>query len=939
MKKGVMMFKLQKLIQKTMIVMAIGFLGINVGVEPVSAQPVQVAVSAKKQTSTDLKSMIDQVQNLGQPVAQATPTTQQSPTKAIRMAHTPTKATSNLARTAVAEPVYNSVKYVTPGANPRFRLTGHSTWNQESKSCDVTLNWSDLADPAVADSLESDGRLHLNGGYKVNSALQGAKTWTIEPINYGRHLKVLNVYPDDGKHNGRFLKSWLTGYDKNPDPASNHESLLDVTEISLPNFNSDPNYYLYANHSSGMYQYDAIYFGSRDSNLHQDISDSAGQAVVKFGNAGRAVIIGHDVVAGNHSIGQHTNFNKYLADKLGIQVIQVPDGQVQPRVGSQQVKFVHTGYLTEYPNELPTDRDYTISNSHTFGQYFLKSGQAERWMQFDQPYSDAENSHPFAINSANNLYELAVGQNPAPSDLGDNNHYLITKNNYAMIQTGHTTGACTPDEARIIVNTIYYVSSLATTNSATIKTAQDKAAPNTPDVYATKPTDPDKIHITLDKHVAYNQTYDTQDGDKGSTYCFKIQADTAGYSNEVESDAIDQKVESGVWGYLYKIDDQSSETLTPRRDAYGNVTLTDVDRSDGSGEHLVPNINDLNVGFDAYRGQGRSKFLHVATVDRAGNVSKTVDVAFGDYYNVPYQGQLTQATQGVGQTSYNTTTTFQPGDLINFKMDYQMDDKSYASQNLTSPITFSDHLPKGLTYRSDSLKVSLTTPSGTKYTLTPSVADAAQPLDFSVNSPSGTIFPPGSLIEITFQAQTSAQDNFINFVNHSELSGTSSDGTKQLSEANVTLMRTGVLAIKEVPTEIKFDKIRIPKDSGTNASTVGNLKIQHFSPDSTNKDVAATGSQNFNVQVSFNQALTGKNKKVTKNWSLDLKTDQDWLPVEAGTKLGQKTEFTGNTTTNGIVDLTNKVGKGQWKLTVPKVRPQNDNYSGTITWTAVNGLS
>lgn len=825
--------------------------------------------------------------------------------------------TASLTATApwarLSEPVYNSQVY--QPAN--FRLTGTSTWNPQSKSCDVALKWADLTAPTAP--------YQLNGGYKVYSSSASNASWLMEPINYGKHLKVLNVYPDKGN----FLKKWLAGYDKDPSDGS---SLLDITEVPLTTFNKNPDYYLYQNHQNGAYQYDSLFFGSKDSNGSQDISDVAGQAVTKFGNTGRAVIIGHDVVAGNHSIAQHANFNKYLADKLGIQVVAVPDGQVQPRVGSTKVKFVNAGFLTEYPNELPTDQDYTISKSHTFGQYYLYSGQAQRWMQFDQPYSDAENSHFFALNAASNPYELSSGQVPAASDLGDNNHYLITKNNYAMIQTGHTLGACTPDEARIIVNTIYYVSSLTTTNTANIKTAKDTAAPNEPDVTLanTNPSNPNRLNITLDKHLPAGTSYNSQDGDNGNLYNFKITANVAGMNEELDSDAIHQKVESGVWGYLYQIDNQPTATLTPSHDSYGNVTLTDIDRSDGSGEHLTPDINNLKVSFTAQRSLGHSQFLHVATVDRAGNVSTTKTVNLKNY-NLPYQGTLTTTGQ-VGTQAASTTPTFRPGETIKFKSDYQMQNQAYSYQDLQAPISFSDHLPVGLTYVPNSLQVTVQTTSGQSYTLTPQQLQANQPLDFSLSSPDGaTIFPPGSLIEVTFQATTSAQDNLVQIINHAEMTGTSSDQLFQKATSDLTLTRAGVLEITSVPQEIAFGTVKSAPANNDNTKTVGDLKVRHFSS-------TTAASQHFNVQVAFNQQLRNSLLTPVAGWNLQLNTDNGWQSVTSATNLGQQTQFSGNVQ-GGIVDFVNQIGVGKWRLTIPHTHPKSDDYQGTITWTVVNGLN
>ena len=48
-----------------------------------------------------------------------------------------------------------------------------------------------------------------------------------------------------------------------------------------------------------------------------------------------------------------------------------------------------------------------------------------------------------------------------PSELNESsNFYLTTWNNTAMIQTGHSNGQSTPDEQKLLANTLFYLSQL-----------------------------------------------------------------------------------------------------------------------------------------------------------------------------------------------------------------------------------------------------------------------------------------------------------------------------------------------------------------------------------------------------------------------------------------------------------------------------------------------
>ena len=80
--------------------------------------------------------------------------------------------------------------------------------------------------------------------------------------------------------------------------------------------------------------------------------------------------------------------------------------------------------------------------------------------------------------------QLSVSQNGVTKDASvlpnDANHkyYLTTWNNTAMIQTGHSNGASTEDERKVLANTLFYLKQLTHKTEILDNSARDIADPN-----------------------------------------------------------------------------------------------------------------------------------------------------------------------------------------------------------------------------------------------------------------------------------------------------------------------------------------------------------------------------------------------------------------------------------------------------------------------------
>ena len=80
----------------------------------------------------------------------------------------------------------------------------------------------------------------------------------------------------------------------------------------------------------------------------------------------------------------------------------------------------------------------------------------------------------------NNFMDENETRNFIPSD-ANHRYYLTTWNNTAMIQTGHSSGASTEDERKVLANTLFYLKQLTHKTEILDNSARDIADPNKPE--------------------------------------------------------------------------------------------------------------------------------------------------------------------------------------------------------------------------------------------------------------------------------------------------------------------------------------------------------------------------------------------------------------------------------------------------------------------------
>lgn len=383
------------------------------------------------------------------------------------------------------------------------------------------------------------------------------------------NVKVLNIYPDTGNN----LKGWM----ENPnaeDPNGYGRGLISVDPVSITEFNKDPKKYLKDNNDTWIY--DVIMLGSWDANNNLVPNNDAVSLFAEFIDSGRGFLAGHDTIGGNW--GTSVGLGK-IRDKFNIKVGYWGNSRSTTDDGyhyyggfiGNRVKINRKGLLTNYPwNIGDVGTTLSVPISHSTSNFAL----GDIWMT----YSGNTQSNSLLYNG-NNIPERLYDQA---------NFYLTTWNNTAMIQTGHSNGQATPDEQKILANTLFYLSQVTEDTKWDDHKGQDLAAPDKPNITnVTKSANENKTSISL-----------APAKDNGSSYEYYVEGIARSNGNSITSNHKSVTVTTGVKGYSIIVDDKEDTK------ADGTITTTDTNYT-------------LDKVFDG------DFYVHVATVDNAGNVSET----------------------------------------------------------------------------------------------------------------------------------------------------------------------------------------------------------------------------------------------------------------------------------------------------------------------------
>lgn len=387
-------------------------------------------------------------------------------------------------------------------------------------------------------------------------------------------VKCLQIYPNIPQ-----LRNWVvnSGYGKGK---------IKVDEVYFDNFNRNPEAYLKKD-SNGNWNYDVIYVGTWDRNNCWDFSARSYAVVDKFVKAGKGCIFGHDTIFDNsftaldnrESAGgtvkyDHEYMNKIASDYFKALYRKSTSTAIAPSYNDTTIRIVKQGLFTTYPNYVGgIGTILHIPSCHTWGQGVTPGYEGNIWLKFGTDNNDQDN------------------------------YYMITDNNMAMFQTGHSNGASTADEQKIIANLLFYCNQLLSNSYKTRDMAsQDTKAPG-------------KVEVE-----EINGNYRLSADDYGNAYKYYIEAykkeDTTASGLLETSDIVQCEVKTYVRGYKYILN-KSANTV---------VTVNNSEMLDGVEENGVTAGDGDLVGYIDIETIQDYDYMHVAAIDGAGNLGETIHI-------------------------------------------------------------------------------------------------------------------------------------------------------------------------------------------------------------------------------------------------------------------------------------------------------------------------
>ena len=327
--------------------------------------------------------------------------------------------------------------------------------------------------------------------------------------------------------------------------------IIKVDQVPISTFNANPSNYL--KKEGDTWNYNVAVFGFYDSNNGQDLVEQSRNVVQNFIDGGNGCIFGHDTI----SLAGGTLYHPYFASLANN--VKITNRGYWTNNATTSIYLNKTGVFTSYPWKIGVEGTYlTIPTSHNLDQ----EAGGDIWIKFN-----------------NNILS------------GNQNFYLTTWNNCAMIQTGHSNGAATVDEQKILANLIFYTNQLTSDTEVYDYSGIDVNGPKKITGLTQKLKDDGKLEISIRKPE-----------DNPTKYEYYVKG-TPKLDNltEKESDTISIVAETGFKGYSYIID--NNETCTEIDNVIENTeSKFEVDKS----------------GYDL----SKTLYMHIVAVDNAGNKSE-----------------------------------------------------------------------------------------------------------------------------------------------------------------------------------------------------------------------------------------------------------------------------------------------------------------------------
>ncbi|MHC5229562.1 hypothetical protein ACYSNW_14955 [Enterococcus sp. LJL99] len=451
-----------------------------------------------------------------------------------------------------------------------FRITAKNRWSSKEKKNYANVDW------------DEGGNL-TQSGYRLYQSEDGGVTWNTRSLKYGKSIKVLNIYPDYDDSNT--LKMWMDSLKLTAKDGSN---LIQVDSVTITNYNKNPDAYL--KNSTGIYQYDVLMFGSWDHNAGKDLTLKSRDATQEYIDTGRGVLFGHD--ATNHPV--FATFN----DQLGITDVEQSGAPSEIRLGGEFIEIKNDGYLMKYPFEFSNGQILEIPATHN--NILASKHVGTNWVMFKPPYT---------------IFNSTLWEN----ENWTMGWYLNTNNNVGMIQTGHSNGASTLDERKLIANTLYNLAQVSLDSYAEDQTVKDDKAPDLPGLTIRCGSEGNDVNLRVNAI------------DNGKDYQWYVDSDSKEEGLK-KSDIVEETIISNIAGYFYEITDSPTTNLFQQvetyKDSFGRIDPEKYDvyvaPGDDSLEYETRGSFEINVNRDS------EKFIHILAVDRANNVSQVMSQQIKD---------------------------------------------------------------------------------------------------------------------------------------------------------------------------------------------------------------------------------------------------------------------------------------------------------------------
>lgn len=343
------------------------------------------------------------------------------------------------------------------------------------------------------------------------------------------------------------------------------QNLIDVDIVSNSNFNNDPDFYLKDKNKN--YKYDVIACGFDNINSSTALPDKSVVAINEAKRNNVGVLLGHHYIG--ESIG---NFPKFTQDYY------MENYTKSNEVCGSEVEINQSHEALNYPNKLGNVGDVLkIPESHSnLDAYPFEDDVI---IKFHNP-----KNHRYPYYGCNEKYDGFKGEINGKNV--SQNAYLSIHGNTAQIQTGHSGTSITNDEKNILANTVFYLAQKLNESYLEDTSGKDINEPTTP------------VHKLYNTGIKQGLKFDSEDVASKFEYYVEGVSEFGDVTHTSNKKMVE--IKSGLEGFSYEVTDNA----TP------SSNLGDV-------------INSSD-GFISAKELASKKYVHIISIDKAGNKSKIV---------------------------------------------------------------------------------------------------------------------------------------------------------------------------------------------------------------------------------------------------------------------------------------------------------------------------